>query len=187
MPFNEQYMGFTGDASSGVVVFPPQAKARDSNITAVNDPLSPTEIMSAAPNSNEIWKIQAGTALKTYLSNNESSKLQVNEGQIYVGKRLLGGLGTRWYHVISSNQIVGQGAANAGGGTNGTDRNFQQSFQQSMRVHPGETLVLAFNPGSTTAGDAWAHDGTLNQITIPFLVAAGVSPAQMRASLSQWG
>ena len=56
-------------------------------------------------------------------------------------------------------------------------------MQQSMRVHPGEELVLAFNPGGT----AWDPTQGANSVNIPYEVAAGVTPAQMAASLRAWG
>ena len=187
MPYNRQYLGWTGAASASTVVFPPQAKIRTSNTAAVNDPLSPVDLITAAPNPNEIWRLNAGTLLKMYIFDNTGTPKQFDTGQIYIGKRLLGNMGVRWYGVFPTIQIVGTGATGLGGGTNGADRNFQTSMQQTMRIHPGETLVMALNGGSSTATDIFlASDGS-HQVSIPYEVAAGVSPAQMRASLKRWG
>ena len=173
MPFNRQFMGWTGAASASTVVFPPQATLRVSDTGATNDPQSPTELMSAAPNPNEIWRLSAGDIQLIMLDATSGS--QMAAGQILVGKRLLGGQGVRWYSTTQC--AVAPTVAEQ------TDQNFALRMQQSMRVHPGETLVLAVNDGGT----AWDASDANHQVQIPYEVAAGVTPGQMRASLARWG
>ena len=95
-------------------------------------------------------------------------------GEVYIGKRLLGGLGTRWYHVQPTNQIADAATS--------IDINNTQRMQQSLRVHAGEELILAINDGGT----AWDASAT-QQVQIPYEVASGVTPAQNAASLRVWG
>ena len=83
MPYNRQFLGWTGAASSSTVVFPPQAKIRTSDTAAVDDPLSPIDIITAAPNPNEIWRLSAGTLLKMYIFDNVSTPVQFTTGQIW--------------------------------------------------------------------------------------------------------
>lgn len=176
MPFNRQYMGWSGAASSTTVVFPPQATIRTSDTGGVNDPLSPTQIMSAAPNPNEIWRMTAGEIMLIFLT--DEGNTQMIDGQIFVGKRLLGGQGVRWYSV--------QQNATAPTLAEQTDQNTAMRSQQSLRIHPGETLVMAVNDGGVSGGK-WDASQTTHNVQIPYEVAAGVSPAQMRASLARWG
>jgi hypothetical protein len=174
MPYNRQYMGTNGAFTAASVLFPPQASIRITNTSAVNDPESPITLMRAAPNPNEIWRVQAGDIIKSFLF--DTGGVQMLRGEVYIGKVLLGGLGTRWYHVQPCNMIAGPGVS--------TDINFAQRLQQTMRVHPGEELVLALNDGGTTA---WAAADPQNQVQIPYEVAGGVTPQQMAASLRAWG
>ena len=173
MSFNRQYMGTTGAFSATSVLFPPQASIRTSDTAGVNDPEAPVTLMRASPNPNEIWRVNAGEVLKTFLTDTGSA--QMSAGEVYIGKRLLCGLGTRWYHVEPCNQI--------GDTATSIDINFAQRMQQSMRVHAGEELVLAVNDGGT----AWDASQTTNQVQIPYEVASGVTPAQNQASLRVWG
>lgn len=172
MPFNRQYMGWTGAATATTVVFPPGSTLRTTNTSGVDDPQSPVELMSAAPNPNEIWRIQAGDVVRVFL---HDASAQLSAGQVFVGKRLLGGQGVRWYSVTQCNLIAST--------SNSQDINFAMRMQQSMRIHPGESLVLAVNDGGT----AWVANTGGHEVQIPYEVAAGVSPAQMRASLARWG
>ena len=172
MSFNRQYLGTTGAFSATSVLFPPQSSIRTSDTSAVNDPEAPVTLMRSAPNPNEIWRVTAGEVLKTFLHN---SSAQMTTGEIYIGKRLLGGLGTRWYHVQPTNMVLGPAVE--------SDINFAQRMQQSLRVHAGEELVLAINDGGT----AWDASDASNQVMIPFEVASGVTPAQNSASLRVWG
>ena len=170
--FNSQYMGATGDYSAAAtVVYPPQASVRTTDTSAVDDPESPITIMRAAPNPNEIWRLNAGEIIKTFLFDVGA---QLSAGELYIGKLLLGGLGKRWFHVSAFNGIAT--AANS------IDVNSAQRLQQTFRVHPGEELIMALNDGGT----AWDASQT-QQVQIPFEVASGVGPAQMAASLRVWG
>jgi hypothetical protein len=173
MPFNRQYMGATGAFSASTVTFPPQASVRTTDTAAANDPESPIVLMRAAPNPNEIWRLRAGDIIDTFLFSNGAT--QMTTGQVYIGKKLLGGLGTRWYHVQPTNVIATPAEAK--------DINFAERMQQTLRVHPGEELVLALNDGGT----AWDASDTTQQVQIPYEVASGVTPAQMAASLRAWG
>ena len=176
MPYNRQYMGATGSfASSSTVLFPPQSSIRSTDTSISNDPDSPVTIMRAAPNPNEIWRLQSGDVLKTWLYNTDAAQLLI-PAVVYIGKKLLGGLGTRFYHVEPAQLIADASSAQ--------DINFAQRMQQSMRVHAGEELIVAVNDGGSKAWDA---SDTQNSIMIPFEVAAGVSPAQNAASLRRWG
>ena len=109
MPFNRQYMGTTGIFSATSVLFPPQASIRTSDTSAVNDPEAPVTIMRASPNPNEIWRVRAGDVYTAIL--NSAGATQMTTGEIYIGKRLLGGLGTRWYTVQSTNEIASASAS----------------------------------------------------------------------------
>ena len=169
-------MGWSGTATSSTVVFPPQATLRTSDTGGVNDPQSPTEIMSAAPNPNEIWRLSAGEIQLIFLV--DEGNTQMVDGQIFVGKRLLGGQGVRWYSVQQNSTAPTLAEQ--------TDQNFSLRMQQSMRIHPGETLVLAVNDGGVSGGK-WAPGQAGHNVQMPYEVAAGVSPAQMRASLARWG
>ena len=173
MPFNRQYMGTTGAFAAASVLFPPQASIRTSATSAVNDPEAPVPLMRAAPNPNEIWRVSAGEVLKTFLF--DAGGAQLTAGEIYIGKRLLGGLGTRWYHVQPTNMVSAPAIE--------ADINFAQRMQQSMRIHAGEELVLALNDGGT----AWDSAQTGNQVMVSYEVASGVTPAQNAASLRVWG
>ena len=173
MAFNRQYMGTTGAFSATSVLFPPQSSIRTSDTSAVNDPEAPVTLMRSAPNPNEIWRVTAGEVLKTFLIDTGSA--QISAGEVYIGKRLLGGLGTRWYHVEPTNMISDPATS--------SDINFAQRMQQSLRVHAGEELILAVNDGGT----AWDASQTANQVQIPFEVASGVTPAQNASSLRVWG
>jgi len=172
MPFNRQYMGTTGAFSAASVLFPPQASIRTADTAGVDDPESPVTLMRAAPNPNEIWRLSAGTVISTIL--NTAGPTQMTLGEVYIGKRLLGGLGTRWYHVQPTNQIADAATS--------IDINNTQRMQQSLRVHAGEELILAINDGGT----AWDASAT-QQVQIPYEVASGVTPAQNAASLRVWG
>ena len=172
MAFNRQYMGATGTFTAATVLFPPQASIRIAATSAVDDPESPVTLMRAAPNPNEIWRLSAGTVISTIL--NAAGPAQLAAGEVYIGKRLLGGLGTRWYHVQPCNQIADAATS--------IDINNTQRMQQSLRVHAGEELVLAVNDGGT----AWSP-AVSQQVQIPYEVAAGVTPAQNAASLRVWG
>lgn len=172
MAYNRQYMGTTGAFSATSVLFPPQASIRTSDTAATNDPESPVTLMRAAPNPNEIWRLSAGEILKTFLFTGAG---QMSAGQVYIGKKLLGGQGTRWYHVQPTNVIASP--------ADSQDINKAERMQQSMRIHPGEELILAVNDGAT----AWDASATGQQVQIPYEVAAGVTPAQMAASLRNWG
>ena len=172
MPFNRQYMGTTGAFSAASVLFPPQASIRTADTAGVDDPESPVTLMRAAPNPNEIWRLSAGTVISTIL--NTAGPTQMTLGEVYIGKRLLGGLGTRWYHVQPTNQIADAATS--------IDINNTQRMQQSLRVHAGEELILAINDGGT----AWDASET-QQVQIPYEVASGVTPAQNAASLRVWG
>ena len=173
MPFNRQFMGWTGAASASTIVFPPQAVLRTTDTGASNNPESPTIIMRATPNPSEIWRLQAGTILRIFLDN--TSGALMSAGQVFIGKLLRGGLGTKYYHVQQCNMIASK--------ANSIDQNSAQRMQQTMRVHPSETLILAVNDGGT----AWDASNTDHEVQIPYTVATGVSPAQMRAALSRWG
>ena len=173
MPFNRQYMGTTGIFSATSVLFPPQASIRTSDTSAVNDPEAPVTIMRASPNPNEIWRVRAGDVYTAIL--NSAGPTQMTTGEIYIGKRLLGGLGTRWYTVQSTNEIASA--------SDSQDSNFLTRMQQSMRVHAGEELVLAVNDGGT----AVALSTVSQQVKINYEVASGVTPAQNSASLRNWG
>ena len=131
--------------------------------------------MIAAPNPNEIWRISAGDVLKTFLYNTDAAQLLI-PATVYIGKKLLGGLGTRFYHVEPANMIATPAAAQ--------DLNFAQRMQQSLRIHAGEELIVAVNDGGSKAWDA---SQAANSIMIPYEVAAGVTPAQNAASLRRWG
>ena len=96
-------------------------------------------------------------------------------GEIYIGKRLLGGLGVRWYTVQSMNEITSAAAS--------IDQNFKTRMQQSMRVHAGEELVFAANDGAVVI----ALTTVSQQVKINYEVAAGVTPAQNSASIRNWG
>lgn len=172
MPYNRQFMGWTGAATASTIVFPPQAVLRTTDTGAVNNPESPTIIMRATPNPSEIWRIQAGTVLKIFLDATTGS--QMADGQVFLGKLLRGGLGTKYYSVTSCNQIASK--------ANSIDQNNALRMQQSMRIHPSETLILAVNSPT-----AWDASDTGHEVQIPYTVATGVSPAQMRASLARWG
>ena len=172
MRFNRQYMGTTGAFSAASVLFPPQASIRTADTAGVDDPESPVTLMRAAPNPNEIWRLSAGTVISTIL--NTAGPTQMTLGEVYIGKRLLGGLGTRWYHVQPTNQIADAATS--------IDINNTQRMQQSLRVHAGEELILAINDGGT----AWDASAT-QQVQIPYEVASGVTPAQNAASLRVWG
>ena len=172
MRFNRQYMGTTGAFSAARVLFPPQASIRTADTAGVDDPESPVTLMRAAPNPNEIWRLSAGTVISTIL--NTAGPTQMTLGEVYIGKRLLGGLGTRWYHVQPTNQIADAATS--------IDINNTQRMQQSLRVHAGEELILAINDGGT----AWDASAT-QQVQIPYEVASGVTPAQNAASLRVWG
>ena len=152
MPFNRQYMGTTGTFTAASVLFPPQARIRIANTSGVDDPESPVTLMRAAPNPNEIWRLSAGTVISTIL--NTAGPVQMTLGEVYIGKRLLGGLGTRWYHVQPTNQIADAATS--------IDINNTQRMQQSLRVHAGEELVLAVNDGGT----AW-DAGVTQQVGSP--------------------
>ena len=172
MPFNMQYMGTTGAFSASSVLFPPQASIRITDTSAVNDPESPVTLMRASPNPNEIWRVKAGEAFTCIL--NSSGPTQMVTGELYIGKRLLGGLGVRWYTIMPFNDLPTAAT--------GIDQNFKARIQQSMRVHAGEELVFAINDGGT----AW--DASLTQqLKINYEVAAGVTPAQNAASIKNWG
>ena len=172
MPFNRQYMGTTGTFTAASVLFPPQSSIRIAASAGVDDPEAPVTLMRAAPNPNEIWRLSAGTVISTILAT--AGPLQMVTGEIYIGKRLLGGLGSRWYHVQPANQIADAATS--------IDINNTQRMQQSLRVHAGEELILAVNDGGT----AWSP-AVAQQVQIPFEVAAGVTPAQNAASLRVWG
>tara|TARA_R110002124_G_scaffold272957_1_gene442221 strand:- start:74 stop:592 length:519 start_codon:yes stop_codon:yes gene_type:complete len=172
MAFNRQYMGATGTFTAATVLFPPQSSIRIANTSGVNDPEAPVTLMRSAPNPNEIWRLSAGTVISTILA--VAGPAQMTLGEVYIGKRLLGGLGTRWYHVQPTNQIADAATS--------IDINNTQRMQQSLRVHAGEELVLAVNDGGT----AW-DAGVAQQVQIPYEVAAGVTPAQNAASLRVWG
>ena len=170
--FISQYMGATGDYSAAAtVVYPPQASVRTSDTSGVEDPESPITVMRAAPNPNEIWRLNAGEIIKTFL---QDASAQLSAGELYIGKLLLGGLGKRWFHVSSFNGIATAAAS--------IDVNSAQRLQQTFRCHPGEELIMAINDGGT----AWDASKT-QQVQIPFEVASGVGPAQMAASLRVWG
>jgi hypothetical protein len=174
MPYNRQYLGTSGAFTATSVLFPPQASIRIADTSVVDDPEAPVTLMRAAPNPNEIWRLSAGEVLKTFLI--DTTGVQMTTGTIYIGKRLLGGLGVRWYHVQPANMISAPAIE--------ADINFSQRMQQSLRVHAGEELVLAVNDGGTTAWDATQ---AANQVQISYEVAAGVTPAQNAASLRRWG
>ena len=173
MPFNRQFMGTTGTFTAASVLFPPQASIRVADTSGVNDPESPVTLMRASPNPNEIWRVQAGDVYTAILS--AAGPAQMTTGEIYIGKRLLGGLGVRWYSVQSTNEIATAAASQ--------DQNFQTRMQQSMRVHAGEELVLALNDGGTVC----ALTTVSQQVKINYEVAAGVTPAQNSASIRHWG
>ena len=173
MAFNRQYMGTTGAFSASSVLFPPQASIRTSDTSGTDDPEAPVTIMRAAPNPNEIWRMTAGQIIKTFLF--IAGGNQMSAGQVYIGKKLLGGQGTRWYHCEPTNSIASASSAQ--------DINFAQRLQQTMRIHPGEELCLSINDG----GAAFDASDSNQQVQIPYEVAAGVTPAQMAASLKQWG
>ena len=166
-------MGTTGIFSATSVLFPPQASIRITATGAANDPENPTTIMRASPNPNEIWRISAGDVYTAIL--NAAGPTQMTTGEIYIGKRLLGGLGVRWYTVQSTNEIATAAASQ--------DQNFQTRMQQTMRVHAGEELVLALNDGGT----ACALDTVSQQVKVNYEVAAGVTPSQNAASVRRWG
>ena len=172
MPFNMQYMGTTGTFTAASVLFPPQASIRIAPTAGVNDPESPVVLMRASPNPNEIWRLSAGSAFNAILAS--AGPAQMATGEVYIGKRLLGGLGVRWYTVISCNEIASAAAS--------IDQNFATRIQQSMRIHAGEELVLALNDGGTVWSPAVAQ-----QVKINYEVAAGVTPAQNAASIRNWG
>ena len=167
-------MGTTGAFSSTSVLFPPQTSIRTSDTSVVDDPEAPVTLMRSAPNPNEIWRVTAGEVLKTFLIDTDGN--QMSGGTLYIGKRLLGGLGTRYYHVQPFNMISAPDVE--------ADINFAQRMQQSLRVHAGEELVLAVNDGGSKAWDA---SQASNQVQISFEVASGVTPAQNSASLRRWG
>ena len=173
MPYNRQFMGTTGIFSATSVLFPPQASIRITATGAAKDPENPTTIMRASPNPNEIWRISAGDVYTAIL--NAAGPTQMTTGEIYIGKRLLGGLGVRWYTVQSTNEIATAAASQ--------DQNFQTRMQQTMRVHAGEELVLALNDGGT----ACALDTVSQQVKVNYEVAAGVTPSQNAASVRRWG
>ena len=174
MPYNRQFMGWTGAASASTIVFPPQAVLRTTDTGNVNNPESPTIIMRATPNPSEIWRLQAGSILRIFLD--ETGGAQMDTGQIFVGKLLAGGLGTRYYHVVACNMVASK--------ANSIDQNSAQRMQQTMRVHPSETLILSVNDG---AGGAWDASDANHEVQIPYTGATGVSPSAMKASLKQWG
>ena len=173
MPFNRQYMGTTGAFTASSILFPPQASIRTAATGTTDAPESPVILMRAAPNTNEIWRISAGDIVKVFLI--DTGAAQCSVGQVYIGKILLGGQGTRWYDVTNCNQIASP--------ANSIDVNNANRMQQSMRIHPGEEIVLGINPGGT----AWDPTQSANSVNIPYEVAAGVTPAQMAASLRAWG
>ena len=173
MPFNRQYMGTTGIFSATSVLFPPQASIRTSATSGVNDPESPVTVMRASPTPNEIWRLSAGDVYTAIF--NSAGPTQLVAGEIYIGKRLLGGLGVRWYTVMSCNEIATASASQ--------DQNFKTRYQQPMRVHAGEELVCAINDGGT----AVALDTVSQQLKLNYEVASGVTPAQNSASLRNWG
>jgi hypothetical protein len=172
MPFNMQYMGTNGTFTAASVLFPPQASIRIAPTAGVDDPESPVVLMRASPNPNEIWRLSAGQAYTAIL--NSAGPTQMVTGEIYIGKRLLGGLGVRWYTVLSTNEITTAAGA--------IDQNFKTRMQQSMRIHAGEELVLALNDGGTV----WSPAVT-QQVKLNYEVAAGVTPAQNAASIRNWG
>jgi hypothetical protein len=173
MPYNRQFMGTTGIFSATSVLFPPQASIRITATGAANDPENPTTIMRASPNPNEIWRVSAGDVYTAIL--NSAGPTQMVTGDIYIGKRLLGGLGVRWYTVQAMNEIATAAASQ--------DQNFQTRMQQTMRVHAGEELVLGINDGGTAVALATVSQ----QVKINYEVAAGVTPAQNAASVRRWG
>lgn len=171
--YNRQFMGWTGAATTSTIVFPPQAVLRTTDTGAVNNPESPTIIMRATPNPSEIWRLQAGTILRIFLDN--TSGALMSAGQLFIGKLLAGGLGTKYFHVVACNMVASK--------ANSIDQNSAQRMQQTMRVHPSETLILSVNDGGT----AFDASNTDHEVQIPFTVASGISPSAMRASLNQWG
>ena len=171
MPFNRQYMGIDGDFTTATK-YPPQASVRQTDTGASDNPESPITLMSASPNPNEIWRVKVGEILEAFIFN---SSAQMSTGQLYIGKRLLGNLGVRWYMVQPFNQIATPAQS--------LDVNFALRMQQSLRIHPGESLVLAVNDGGTAVDVSDSG----SQISVWYEVASGVSPAQMRASLARWG
>ena len=166
-------MGTTGTFGVASVLFPPQASIRQTDTSGVNDPESPVTIMRAAPNPNEIWRLSVGDAFTAIL--NAAGPAQMTTGEVYIGKRLLGGRGTRWYTTISTNEIATAAASQ--------DQNFATRMQQSMRVHAGEELVLALNDGGTVC----ALTTVSQQVKVNYEVAAGVTPAQNAVSIRNWG
>ena len=172
MPFNRQFMGITGDFTTAVK-FPPQATVRQTDTPASDNPESPITLVSASPNPNEIWRVKVGEILEVFL--HIAGGTQASAGQIYICKRLMGNLGTRWYMVQPLNQIASKGDSQ--------DVNFALRMQQSLRIHPGESLVLAINDGGTAIDVSRAE----NQVSIWYEVASAVTPAQMRASIARWG
>ena len=172
MVYNRQFMGWTGAAAAGTIVFPPQAVLRLTATGAVNNPESPTIIMRATPNPSEIWRIQAGTILRVFLFD---ALAQVSAGQVFIGKLLAGGLGSKYFHITNCNLIATPAAS--------IDQNSALRMQQTMRIHPSETLIASLNDGGT----AWAPANVNNEMSIPYEVSSGVSPSQMRASMARWG
>lgn len=171
--FNRQYMGTSGAFAATSVLFPPQASIRTAATSGVNDPEAPVTVMRAAPNPNEIWRLSAGEILKVFLFDAAGNPLP--QGEVYIGKKLLGGQGTRWYTVQPSDILPTKVQA--------VDINNAFRSQQTIRIHAGEELVLAVNDGGT----AWDPTQAANQIQIPYEVAAGVTPAQNAVSLRRWG
>ena len=105
----------------------------------------------------KIWRLSAGEILKIFLF--DAAGNQLPAGEIYLGKKLLGGQGTRWYTVQPSDIMPSKVQA--------VDINNAFRAQQTIRIHAGEELVLAVNDGGT----AWDPTQVANQVQIPYEVA----------------